>query len=96
MVYHPSWGYFADAYGLEQVPIEIEGKEPTPRELKGLITQAKELGVKVIFIQPQFSAKSAKVIANAIGAQVVLADPLAQNWAENLLLVAEKFEQVLR
>jgi zinc transport system substrate-binding protein len=28
MVYHPAWGYFADTYGLEQIPIEVEGKEP--------------------------------------------------------------------
>jgi zinc transport system substrate-binding protein len=96
MVYHPSWGYFADAYGLEQIPIELEGKEPSPRELAGFIHLAKEKNVKAIFVQPQFSMKSAQTIAKVIGAQVVVADPLDPDWAENLLNVAEKFKQALR
>ena len=96
MVYHPSWGYFAEAYGLEQVPIELEGKEPSPRELVALIHHAKERDVKAIFIQPQFSMKSAQIIAKAIGARIVVADPLDPNWADNLLKVAEMVEQVLR
>ena len=45
MVFHPSWGYFANAYGLKQVPIEIEGKNPKPAQLKELIKHAKEDGI---------------------------------------------------
>jgi len=52
MVYHPSWGYFARAYGLEQVPVELEGKEPKPEQLKTLIEQSRKQGIKVIFVQP--------------------------------------------
>ena len=96
MVYHPAWGYFAWAYGLEQVPIEMEGKNPTPRELQALIGMAKKNGIKVIFVQPQFSIKSANTIAKAIGGQVMFADPLALNWAENLEKVAAGFESALR
>ena len=91
MVYHPSWGYFARAYGLEQVSVEIEGKEPKGRELRQLIQHAREEGVRVIFVQPQFSTKSAKTIAKAIGCQVMYVDPLALNWTQNLLKVAEGF-----
>ena len=96
MVYHPAWGYFAGAYGLKQIPVEIEGKEPTPKQLQNLIRHAGEDGVKVIFVQPQFSAKSAEIIAKAIGGQVVFSDPLSLNWAENLIAVAEKFKEVLK
>ena len=96
MVYHPSWGYFAEAYGLEQIPIELEGKEPSPRDLAELIHQAKEHDVEAIFVQPQFSMKSAQTIAKVVGAQVVVADPLDPNWAENLLAVAEAFRPFLR
>ncbi len=91
MVYHPSWGYFARAYGLEQISVEIEGKVPKGRDLRQLIQYAGEEEVKVIFVQPQFSTKSAETIAKAIGCRVVLADPLAINWVENLLKVAEEF-----
>lgn len=91
MVFHPSWGYFARAYGLEQVPIEIEGKEPKPAQLKELIHHAREHGIKVIFVQPQFSAKSAAMVAREIGGQVAAVDPLAADWAENLREVGRRF-----
>ena len=96
MVFHPSWGYFAQAYGLRQVTIEIEGKEPKPAHLKELIEHAREDGIKFIFVQPQFSTRSAKAIAGEIGAQVVIADPMAEDWADNLRAVARKFESALR
>jgi zinc transport system substrate-binding protein len=96
MVFHPSWGYFAHAYGLKMVPIEIEGKEPKPAQLRELIEHARENGIKFVFVQPQFSARSAKLIAGEIGGQVVFADPLAEDWADNLRGVARKFETALR
>jgi len=96
MVFHPSWGYFADAYGLEQVPIEIEGKEPKPAQLKELIEHAREKEIKVVFAQPQFSAKSAGLVARSIGGQVVTADPLTENWLVNLREIADKFDAALK
>ena len=96
MVFHPSWGYFAQAYGLQQVPIESEGKEPKPAQLRELIEHAREDGIKFVFVQPQFSARSAKLIAGEIGGQFVIADPLAEDWAGNLRAVARKFETALR
>jgi zinc transport system substrate-binding protein len=95
MVYHPAWGYFARAYGLEQVPVEIEGKEPKPGQLKDLITQSKKDGIKVIFVQPQFSTKSAETIAKAIGGQVIAADNLREDWERNLRVQAQKFKLAL-
>jgi len=95
MVYHPGWGYFARAYGLEQVPVEVEGKEPKPEQLKALIEHSRKDGIKVIFVQPQFSIKSAEVIAKAIGGQVIFADNLSQDWERNLRDQAEKFKQAL-
>ena len=96
MVFHPSWGYFAHAYGIKQVPIEIEGKEPKPAQLREFIEHARKDGIKFVFVQPQFSARSAKLIAREISGQVVFADPLAEDWAGNLLGVARKFESALR
>lgn len=95
MVFHPSWGYFARQYGLTQLPIEAEGKEPGPRALAGLIAEGREMGVKVVFVQPQFSDKSAQVIASELGAQVIRLDPLAEDWADNLRKAAGTFAKVL-
>jgi zinc transport system substrate-binding protein len=96
IVFHPAWGYFAQAYGLTQVPVEIEGKEPKPAQLKELIQHAREEGIKVIFVQPQFSSKSAKLIAREIGGEVAFVDPLAEDWSANLREVADKFRAALR
>jgi len=96
MVFHPSWGYLADAYGLVQVPVEAGGKEPKPAQLLRLVREAREHGIKVIFVQPQFSTKSAELLSREIGGQAVYADPLAENWAENLREVARKFQAAAR
>jgi zinc transport system substrate-binding protein len=96
MVFHPAWGYFAQAYGLEQVPIELEGKAPKPAQLQTLITHARQAGIQVIFVQPQFSAKSARIVAKEIHGQVVVADPLAVDWLANLRAVADKLKEALR
>ncbi len=96
IVFHPSWGYFAKAYGLTQVPIEVEGAEPSPRELAEIIEHAKENNVKVIFAQPEFSDKSAQTVAAETGARVARLDPLAENWDENLRAAATAIEEALR
>jgi zinc transport system substrate-binding protein len=96
MVLHPAWGYFAHAYGLKQVPLEIEGKDPKPAQLQELIGYAKQKQIKFIFVQPQFSARNAKLVAQEIGGQVVYADPLAADWEDNLRAVAEKFKTALK
>ena len=85
MVFHPSWGYFAKRYDLEQISIEIQGKEPKPNELVELVKDAKEHNIKIIFVSPQFSQKSAKTIASSIGGNVVPIDSLGENWANSLI-----------
>jgi zinc transport system substrate-binding protein len=90
MVFHPAWGYFAHTYGLQQLSVEIEGKNPKPAQLKALIEHARKNDIKVIFAQPQLSTRSAELIAREIGGQVVLADPLAEDWADNLRKVARQ------
>lgn len=96
MVFHPAWGYFADAYGLDQTPVEIEGKEPSGRQLARVIEMAKGEGVRVIFVQPQFSTKSAERIAEAIDGAVVPIDPLARDYVANLERVAAATHEALQ
>ena len=89
MVFHPSWGYFAKAYNLEQIAVEVEGKEPKPKELIHLLKEAKEEKVKAIFTQPEFSDTVAKIIAKELQIPVVKVSPLAANWSENLINIAK-------
>ena len=94
-VYHPSFGYFAKRYNLQQQAIEIEGKSPSPRQLRELIIEAKERGAKVLFVQPQFDQKSGQAIAQAIGGKVVPLDPLEADVYNNLKDMALSIKQSL-
>jgi zinc transport system substrate-binding protein len=94
-VFHPAYGYFGDAYGLKQVPVQIGGKEATARQLARLIDLAKEDGVRVIFVQPQFSKKTAEALAKGIGGAVVPLDDLAPDYLKNLQEMAAKLDSAL-
>ncbi len=95
MVYHPAWGYFADAYGLTQLPIKVGGTDPSASELAALIDQALEEDIRVIFVQPQFSEANARAVAQEIGGEILKIDPLAWDWLDNLETVADAFAHAL-
>ena len=80
MIFHPALGYLARDYGLVQVAVENEGKEPTPSSMKTLIDQAGEKNLKIIFIQKGFDTKNAGAIALETGAELVAVDPMSENW----------------
>jgi len=87
-IFHPSWGYFADEYGLTQVAIETEGKNPSDADLTRLQKQARESGIRVVFVQPQNAGPGADAIAKAVNGEVQTIDPLAENVLENMQHVA--------
>lgn len=96
MVFHPAWGYLAHSYGLEQIPIEAEGKDPGPKALAALIERAKADGVRVIFVQKQFGRSAADAVAQAIGGEVVEIDPLAEDFLANTRTVAQTLARTLK
>jgi len=95
-VYHPSFGYFLDEFGIVQKAVETGGKEPTPRQLGLLIEQARREQVAVIFVQAQFPLESARTAARAAGAEIVSLDPLAEDWLANIRLMGEALKQAAR
>jgi len=95
LVYHPSFGYFSEHYGLSQIPIELGGNEPSPRELQEIISVAREKNVRVLFVQPEFSKTSARRVAEAINGAVVEVAPLKPNYLENMRFIAEEIRRGL-
>jgi len=95
LVFHPTWGYFADAFGLEQMAIEVDGQEPSAKELAEIIEEAQENGIQVVLAQPEFSTRAAETIAKELDGKVVKISPLAKEWDENLRTVAATFSEVL-
>ena len=96
IVYHPSWGYFAKRYDLQQIAVEIDGKEPKPANLANLIKEAKEHNVKIIFVSPHFSQKSARLLASQSGASVVAIDELPKNWLDNMKTTINSISKALK
>ncbi len=94
-VFHPSYGYFAEDYGLQQVAIEFEGKEPSARQLIDVIEKARRDGIKALFVQPQFSVRQAETMASELGGKVVILDPMRRDYPDNLLEIARKIAATL-
>ena len=90
LVFHPAFGYLAREYGFQQIAIEIDGKEPSAENLANIIDTAKKENIKTIFVQEQFSTKSAEAIARQIGGSVVPLDPLNRNYIDNLRKIGEE------
>lgn len=84
IVYHPALTYYARDYGLRQVAIEADGKEPSAKQLTAIIRQAREDGVRKIFYQSQFPASTVEIIARDIDAEYVEIDPLAEDAIANI------------
>ena len=80
MIFHPTLGYLARDYGLLQIAVESEGKEPTPAQLRSLIHTARENNIRHIFVQEGFDDKNARSIASDTGADLVIIDPMMENW----------------
>ncbi len=95
-VFHPAWGYFCDEYGLRQVSVEFEGKEPSDHELTALIARARADRARVIFVQPQVSGRSAAALAEATGATLRTLDPLRVDVLANLTEAATAVAEALR
>ncbi|MDD4443374.1 MAG: zinc ABC transporter substrate-binding protein [Kiritimatiellae bacterium] len=90
VVYHPSWSYFAESYGLMLLAVEEDGKTPSARHLAAVIRQAREAGVRAVFTEPQYDRRPVTTLARQVGARLEVIDPLAEAWPELMRDVAAK------
>ncbi|CCU79779.1 Zinc ABC transporter, periplasmic-binding protein ZnuA [Halanaerobium saccharolyticum subsp. saccharolyticum DSM 6643] len=84
LVYHPSFGYFTEHYGLKMLSIEKDGKEPGPQHLQEIIENAKEQGIQNVFYQAEIDSTKTRAVAEELGGEIVKLNPLAENYIENL------------
>lgn len=90
LIYHPSLSYFARDYNLEQLPIELHGKEPSLQYMQEIIKKASLAGLKNVMVQKQFNTASAEAIADELGGRVILFNPLAYQWDQEIVSLAGK------
>jgi len=93
LIFHPALTYLARDYSLEQVAMELDGKEPSPKHLKELAEMAKNENIKAIFVQKEFNMDNARQMAKEIGGEVIQVDPLSENWDDELRTIAKKIAQ---
>lgn len=95
LVFHPSWGYYCRDYGLREIAIEQEGKEPTAQEIARIIDEARHQGIKAVITSPQHSGHEAQAIAQDLGGKVITMDPLARDYENNLRQVTHELADLL-
>lgn len=95
VVAHPAYGRLAAAYGLQQVAVEQDGREPSPRQLAKVLKRVRERGATALFVQPQFSLAAAQGLAEAAGVSLVVLDPLARDYHANMRTMARTIAEVL-
>ena len=89
LIYHPALSYFARDYGLKQISIEEEGKEPSPAQLKTLIETCRKENIHVIFVQQEFDIRNAQLIADELGVTIIPINPLSYDWSTEMINVAK-------
>ena len=89
IIYHPALTYLANEYGLTQLCIEMDGKEPSPAQLKELVETAREHNAKVVFIQREFDQKNAELIAKETGCRLIPINPLDYDWSKEMIHIAK-------
>ncbi len=95
MIYHPALLYFAQAYGLHEISVQTEGKSPGLREMAELMTLAKRKHIHTIFVEPQFSQRLVRTLANELDARIKVINPLPENWPVGMLAIAHALRQTL-
>jgi zinc transport system substrate-binding protein len=95
IIYHPALGYLARDYGLEQIAIEREGKNPAPAYLRQIIDFAKQEHIRIILIQKEFDTDNALAVAREINGTLIIIDPMAYDWFSNMEAIANTLNKAL-
>lgn len=91
LVSHPAFAYFCRDYGIQQLSVEMEGREPTLKQSEELIAKVRKLGVTKAIIEPQYQNKGTELIARQLNLPLFLVDPYAESWYDNMIYIAETF-----
>lgn len=89
VIYHPALTAFAGDYGLRQLAIEENGREPSAASLQRLIKEARADGVRLMFVQKEFASRNTDIVSRGIGAKVVEINPLSYDWDKEMIKIAE-------
>lgn len=92
LIDHPALTYFARDYGLLQIPVEEEGREPSAAQMRKTIQLARNKKVRVMFVQKMFENGSTKIVSQEVGAETETINPLSRDWSEEMVNIAKKLK----
>ena len=96
LIIHPSLGYFADSYGLEMIPVEVDGQEPSPTQLVDILSASRTYGIHTLFMQTGSNPLNVQVLAEQTGIdQIIEIDPMAYDWSANMLFIGNALQAAL-
>ncbi len=88
LIYHSILTYYARDFGLTQIPLEEESREPSARQMHNIISRAKNERVKVFFVQKEFANRNINAVTESTGADTAEIDPLGYDWQNEMIKVA--------
>ena len=93
ITFHEAFAYFADAYHLHVAGVIANepGEEPSTRDIADTCDLVMELGIKTLFVEPQYSQKAAETIARETGASIYTLDPCVSGDGTK-----ESYETIMR
>ncbi len=94
IIFHPALTYLANDYQMEQIAMELKGKEPSPAYFKSIVDRAKDENIALLFIQKEFDIENARQMAHEVGAELIQIDPLAENWYSQMVDILEKLKKL--
>ena len=88
LIYHPVLTYYARDFGLTQIPLEEENREPSARQMQSVINRARNGRAKVFFVQKEFANGNITSVAESTGTVMTEIDPLGYDWQKEMVKVA--------
>lgn len=93
ITFHEAFAYFADAYGLHVAGVIANepGEEPSTRDIADTCDLVTTLGIRTLFVEPQYPQKAAETIARETGASIYTLDPCVSGDGTK-----ESYETIMR
>lgn len=89
LVSHPAFGYFCKDYGLHQISVEHEGKDPLPQHVASILEEARRSPIHSILLQPQYNNKGAELIAKNLHLPTFTIDPYSSDYIKMMESLGE-------
>lgn len=93
ITFHEAFTYFAEAFGLHVAGVIATepGEEPSTRDIADTCDLVNTLGIRTLFVEPQYPQKAAQTIARETGASIYTLDPCVSGDGS-----MESYENIMR